>query len=110
MAIEADGEAIVWLATATTKRQNRELKMKMNAERDREYDELIEAVEEVGDGADARTVSRLRRQWRTIDRRDYFRSERRDAARLAIAALPPAPARGSKAGTPADTDEARVDR
>lgn len=86
MVLEADGEAIVWLAT-TTKRQNAALAERMNAERDGEYVKLIADIRERGVAADVRQVNRLRREWRRIDRRDYFRSPEREPARQAIRSL-----------------------
>lgn len=86
MVLEANGEAIVWVAT-TSKRDNDELAAKMNDERDQEYRVLIDEIAELDTTAPARTIARLRRTWRTIERRDYLRSPLRDQARLAIASL-----------------------
>lgn len=86
MVHEADGEAIVWVAT-TTKRQSNDLAAKMNAERDQEFDVLIDEIAAEGSPVSQRTIGRLRREYRRIERRDYFRSERRNDARLALGEL-----------------------
>ncbi len=86
MVLEADGEAIVWVAS-TSKRHDAELAAKMNADRDLEYRSLIDEVEQLGAEESPRTVARLRRAWRDIERRDYLRSPLRDEARLVVGAL-----------------------
>lgn len=88
--LEADGEAIVWVATPSGRRHSHELAQRMSQERDTEYRELLNDIE-TAESATARTVNRWRRQWRRIDRRDYFRAPLRDEARLAIADLAQAP-------------------
>ena len=89
--IEADGEAIVWIATPSGRRHGNELAREMRDARDVEYAELLSEIEAEA-GADRRTVQRWRRQWRRIDRRDYFRASLRDRARIAIAELAKQPA------------------
>ena len=84
--IEAAGEAIVWIATPSGRRHGNELAREMRNARDVEYAELLSEIEAEA-GADTRTVHRWRRQWRRIDRRDYFRASLRDRARIAIAEL-----------------------
>ncbi len=86
MALESDGEAIVWVAV-TTKHQDAALEAGLNADRDAEYAALIDDIAAAGAGVDGRTVSRFRREWRRIERRDHFRSPRRDEARLAVQSL-----------------------
>ncbi|NOX30002.1 MAG: hypothetical protein GXP35_08150 [Actinobacteria bacterium] len=71
----------------TTKRQDAELVASMNAERDSEYAALVDDIAAVGPTADGRTIGRFRREWRRIERRDHFRSPRRDEARLAVQSL-----------------------
>jgi len=84
--LEADGDAIVWIATPAGRRHSRALAREMNEARDSEYDELIDEIGAANE-AGPRSIARWRRQWRKIDRRDYFRAGRRDQARLAIAEL-----------------------
>lgn len=86
--IEAKGEAIVWKAAPTTARDSAALRDQVVAAREAEYDELIEEVA-AATAIDHRTHARWRREWRRIERRDHFRSERRDIARLAIADAAP---------------------
>lgn len=88
MVYEADGDAIVWVAT-TTKRQSDDLARRLNEERDAEYGDLLREVAVEGATVNARTLGRLRREFRRIDRRDYLRAPLRDKARLAIADLSP---------------------
>lgn len=84
--IEADGEAIVWLATPAARRQRTALAQQMNDARDEEYEQLMDEIRSSGTTADRRTLARWRRQWRRIDRRDYLRAPQRDHARAAIEA------------------------
>ena len=84
---EADGEAIVWVATTATRRHSRSLAQQMSEARNNEYDELINEIAAADGAPGHRTIARWRREWRRIDRRDYFRASRRDQARIAIADL-----------------------
>ncbi len=104
--VEANGQAIVWSASAVAKRDNRHLAAKMNDERDEEYGALIAEVTAITDSDEEpvakRTLGRLRREYRRIERRDYFRSPLREEARQAIVTLTaltgattPAPASGA---------------
>ena len=83
--IEADGEAIAWIATPAARSHSASLARYMRAARNDEYDELLNEIISAGRAPDHRTIARWRRQWRRIDRRDYFRAPQRDAARIAIA-------------------------
>lgn len=87
--LEADGEAIVWIAKPTLRRSNTSLAKQMNESRDAEYSELLGEIDTIGSGGstDTRTLQRWRREYRRIDRRDYFRAPLRDRVRLAIDAL-----------------------
>lgn len=93
---ESDGEAIVWSAEPTMKRQSADLANQMRTERDVEYAALLSEVES-DQKPDSRTVQRWRREWRRIDRRDYLRAPLRDTARLAIDAASKASTSSSKA-------------
>ncbi len=84
--IEVEGDAIVWIATPSGRRHSNKLAQEMSNARDVEYRQLLTEIEAI-DGAGQRTIDRWRRQWRRIDRRDYFRAPLRDTARLAIAGL-----------------------
>jgi hypothetical protein len=85
--IEADGEAIAWIATPSPRRHSASLARQLRDARDNEYGELLREIASADQPAGHRTIARWRRQWRRIDRRDYFRAPRRDAARIAIAEL-----------------------
>lgn len=80
--VEADGEAMVWQAS-TARGDSDALAARMQAECDADYDELTAEV--LADPTeDRRSIARWRRQLRAIERRDWFQSPQRDAARLAI--------------------------
>lgn len=94
--VEAGGEAIVWIATPSGRRNSNNLAQQMRGARDIEYAALLSEIE-ASAGAARRTIQRWRREWRRIDRRDYFRAPLRDKARLAIADLA---ARSDSEGVP----------
>ena len=83
---EADGDAIVWTADPTMRADSTRLIDQQRAARNDEYDALIADIS-AGSPDDARTVARWRRELRRIERRDYFRAERHDAAQTAVAGL-----------------------
>lgn len=56
----------------------------MQAARTAEYTALLDEVSALSTPVDTRTLHRLRRTLRLIERRDYFRAPLRDRARLAI--------------------------
>ncbi len=80
---EANGDAIVWVATPTVRRTGSKLAEDMRNERTAEYESLLSEIESAT-STGPRTINKWRRLLRKIDRRDYFRSPGRDAARLAI--------------------------
>lgn len=87
--IAADGDAMVWRAH-TTRSDSARLVERMRAARDEEYRTLIDEIDEVAAGGaelDPRSVHRLRRTLRKINRRDYFRASLRDRARLVVDGL-----------------------
>jgi hypothetical protein len=84
--LEADGEAIVWLATPTPRRQHAALADQLTAARAEEYSALLDEIEQTPD-AGGRTLQRWRREWRRIDRRDHFPSDLREQTKLRIAEL-----------------------
>jgi hypothetical protein len=89
-AIEAGGEATVWLARLSSAKQERELAARMAAEVTDAYQAVIDEVAELRrNPADAqqRTLGRLRRELRRIGQRDYFPPPARDKAVAAVNAL-----------------------
>ena len=104
-AIEAGGMATVWLARPTAATQERALAEEMAAARAFEYEDLaVAAAEALGlSGPEqARTLRRLRRQWREITRRDFFPPEQRESAAAALRVLTGVTVLdGSRAGPPA---------
>lgn len=88
---EADGEAIVWVATPSARRDTDRLVEELNEARSNEYRKLLDEIEGSAT-SDSRTISRWRRELRRIDRRDYFGAEHGDAVRLAINELADTPA------------------
>ncbi len=83
---EADGDAIVWTAEPTMRADSARLIDQQRAARNDEYDALIADIKS-GRPDDERTLARWRRELRRIERRDYFRAERHDAAQAAVAGL-----------------------
>ena len=84
--VRAGGEAAVWVAR-TSRSTSEQIATQMRAARNDEYQTLIDDAAKSSASTDARTLQRLRRTLRKIERRDYFRAPRRDRARLAIDAL-----------------------
>lgn len=82
--LEADGEATVWIAKPTSRNDTDRLKQQLVEARDLEYRELLAEVGAAETPVDPRTRDRWRRQWRSIDRRDYFRSDLRVETQVAI--------------------------
>lgn len=82
--IEVGGEAIVWVASPASRRTTQDLAAGMSEARALEYQALLDETKVAGE-ISARTVQRWRRQFRKIERRDYFGAPGRDAARQAIA-------------------------
>lgn len=82
--LEADGEAIVWIATPTPRQQHLTLLEQLERARQAEYEELVAEIEQTGD-ISMRTIQRWRRTWRRIDRRDHAPGPLREQARHAIA-------------------------
>jgi hypothetical protein len=89
-AIEAGGEATVWLARLGSAKQERELASRMATEVTEAYQAVID---EVGDLrrepslVQQRTLARLRRELRRIGQRDYFPPPIRDKATAAVEGL-----------------------
>jgi len=84
--LEADGEAIVWMAEPSGRRNGRRLASQLRDERAAEYLDLLAEVTTSPD-ADVRAIARWRRQLRKIEQRDHLRAEGRDRVRLAIDAF-----------------------
>lgn len=82
--LEAGGEAWTWRATGP-KSQDRALRQRLRTSVVEEYETL--AAEARGAGADGRTVQRLRRSLRQIERRDFVGPKERDDARRAVQRL-----------------------
>lgn len=94
--VEAQGTALVLRAQTLARTDEQTLARTMAQARAEEYCELAREAEqaaqaarrgEATDADHARTIKRLRRRLRTIQRRDYFPPEERDAATRAVAGL-----------------------
>lgn len=87
---EADGTAMVWLASPSTTGQEQQIAAAMRTARAAEYQTVIDEALAAQTGSDtdrARTVRRLRSELHRIGRRDFFPPRERDAARAAVQAL-----------------------
>jgi uncharacterized protein YdbL (DUF1318 family) len=89
-AVAAGGTATVWLATPTSRRQERAMIDTLSDARAAEYREIAaEAPLATTDSMSVRrrVLRRLRRRLREIRRRDYFPPAEREEARAAVNAL-----------------------
>src|SRR5215831_9147575 len=89
-ALEAGGEATIWVGELGSAAQERELAARMAAAVALDYSALIEqaaATREQLAGQRQRTLKRLRRELRRIRARDYFPPPERDAAQQALEEL-----------------------
>jgi hypothetical protein len=84
--IEAGGEAWTWRATGS-KQQDRALRQQLKDAVTEEYTALAAEAKRALDGPQRRTVERLRRSLRDIERRDYVAPRERDDARRAVQRL-----------------------
>ncbi|MDQ3974402.1 MAG: chromate resistance protein [Actinomycetota bacterium] len=85
---QADGDATLWLAEAATADQERALARQLADARAAEYRAVLDEVRQLQESSPTRrTLERLRRQLRRINRRDYFPPPERDSARTAVARL-----------------------
>lgn len=82
--IEADGEAIVWTASPTTRADSDRLIAEQRAARNAEYEALQSEIAGATRSVDTRTVARWRRELRRITRRDHFNAASRDATEAAL--------------------------
>ena len=83
---QAGGAATLWLADAASAAQERSLATGLAEARAAEYRAVIQEANSVTTPG-RRTVQRLRRELRRINRRDYFPPPERDAAKAAVEAL-----------------------
>lgn len=82
----AGGQAWTWRA-AGSKQQDRALRRQLNAAVAAEYRALIAEARRAAGNADRRTVQRLQRTLREIERRDHSTPKERDDARRAVQRL-----------------------
>ena len=82
--LDAGGEAWTWQATGA-KAQDRALRQQLKSSVVEDYAALITEAKTAGD--DRRTVQRLRRTLRDIERRDFVGPKERDDARRAVQRL-----------------------
>ena len=82
---EADGDASIWAATPATAAQERDIARAMQATIAAQYQAVVEAAADAA--PNRRTLSRLRRELRRIEQRDYFPPPERERARAAVEAL-----------------------
>lgn len=88
--LDADGQAMVWLAEPTSSSVERRLIGGMAAERAAEYRQVLDEAHEAASRDPVgrrRELVRLRRQLRRIRQRDYFPPVERELAAAAVAEL-----------------------
>jgi hypothetical protein len=88
--VAAEGAAGLWVARPASVAQERELAARMAAARAEEYRALAAACHEALAGdvtARTRALRRLRGEWRTVGRRDFFPPAEREEAAAALRAL-----------------------
>jgi hypothetical protein len=83
---KAEGEATLWLARPTSAIEERRLATGLADARKAEYRAVIDEADAMTT-ASTRTIQRLRRELRRINRRDYFPPPERGAAKAAVDAL-----------------------
>jgi hypothetical protein len=83
---QAEGEAMLWLAQPASAAQERSLVKQLAAARAAEYRLVVSEAESLTT-ASRRTIQRLRRELRRINRRDYFPPPERTGAKAAVEAL-----------------------
>jgi hypothetical protein len=84
--VEAGGEAWTWTA-AGSKQQDRSLRQRMRDAIVEEYAAVVAEAAEADGAPSRRTVDRLRRTLRDIERRDFVGPRERDDARRAVQRL-----------------------
>jgi hypothetical protein len=84
--IEAGGEAWTWTGTGS-KQQDRTLRQRLRSAVIEEYSTVIAEAADAGDQPPRRTVERLRRTLRDIERRDFVAPKERDEARRVLQRL-----------------------
>jgi len=84
--VDAGGEAWTWTATGS-KQQDRSLRQRLKSAVIEEYAAVTAEAGDVGPQPQRRTVERLRRTLREIERRDFAAPKERDDARLAVQRL-----------------------
>ena len=83
---QADGEATLWLAQPGSAAQERRVATALAEARATEYRAVIAEAEALT-SRDGRTIQRLRRELRRINRRDYFPPPERAVAKAAVEGL-----------------------
>jgi hypothetical protein len=84
--IEGGGEAWTWTATGS-KQQDRSLRQRLKRALIEQYLAVIAEAADAGDQPQRRTVERLRRTLRDIERRDFVAPKERDEARRVLQRL-----------------------
>lgn len=88
--VDAGGEATIWVGRPGSSGDERRLAAQMASAVAEEYQAVVAAAEEARTGGgrvDGRTLGRLRRELRRIERRDFFPPPEREAAHDAVRRL-----------------------
>lgn len=88
--VDAGGEATIWVGRPGSSGDERRLAAQMASAVAEEYQAVVASAEEARTGGgrvDGRTLGRLRRELRRIERRDFFPPPEREAAQDAVRRL-----------------------
>jgi uncharacterized protein YdbL (DUF1318 family) len=111
---DAGGTAAIWLARPATRAQQDQLAQAMADARAAEYQAVMDvaaaAAAEADPAARVSAVRRLRNEFRTIQRRDYFPPAQCDLAQAAIQALAAPEAAEAQPGPSASPPARRVEK
>lgn len=86
--VSAGGQAEVWTAAPTSVTEFERIRGELQAARQDEYGQIVEAARTALEDADPRkTLQTLRRRLREVTRRDHFPTDARDHAEQALRSL-----------------------
>jgi hypothetical protein len=84
---DGDGDAWTWIGRPGTKAQENALRSQMMETTAAEYRTVVAEAQDAMTAGLRRDLSRLRREFRRVEQRDYFASKEREPARRALERL-----------------------